>query len=118
MKWLILDNARTHTAKAYSLLNFGKSIGTRCPTGTIKYADQQGVKQVIDCYFKIGSNKGLSKGLIEISKDLNVKLPTKLKLEQLRDILSNHPAFKIVSSIDYVRCLSIGPYFRHHVSKN
>jgi hypothetical protein len=38
--------------------------------------------------------------LIEISKDLNIKLPPKVKLEQLRDILSNHPAFKIVSLLD------------------
>ncbi|CAF1419810.1 unnamed protein product [Rotaria sordida] len=92
---LILDNARTHTARSYSLLDFGKSIGTRCPTDTIEYVDQQGVTQVIDCYFKTGPNKGLSKGLIEISKELNIKLPPKLKLEQLRDILSSHPAFNI-----------------------
>ncbi|CAF4182784.1 unnamed protein product, partial [Rotaria sordida] len=90
-----LDNARIHTARSYSLLDFGKSIGTRCPTDTIEYVDQQGVTQVIDRYFKTGPNKGLSKGLIEISKELNIKLPPKLKLEQLRDVLSSHPTFNI-----------------------
>ncbi|CAF3889700.1 unnamed protein product, partial [Rotaria sp. Silwood1] len=28
---IIVDNARTHTAKSYSLNDFGKSVGTRCP---------------------------------------------------------------------------------------
>lgn len=112
---IIVDNARTHTAKAYSLLDFGKSIGTRCPTDTIEYVDQQDVRQVIDCYFKTGRNKGLSKGLIEISKELNVKLPPKLKLAQLRDILSNHPAFKIESLPERVSRLPIAPFFRRHV---
>ncbi|CAF4606386.1 unnamed protein product [Rotaria sp. Silwood2] len=97
---IIVDNARTHTAKAYFLLDFGKSIGTRCPIDKIEYFDQQGVKRIVDCFFKTGPYKGLSKGLIEISKDLNVKLPLTLKLQQLRNILSHHPAFKIVRSIE------------------
>jgi hypothetical protein len=97
---IIVDNAKTHTAKAYSLLDFGKSIGTRCPIDKIEYCDQKGVKCVVDCFFKTGPHKGLSKGLIEISKDLNVKLPPSIKLKQLRDILSHHPAFKIVRSIE------------------
>ena len=94
---IIVDNATTHTAKSYSLSDFGKSIGTKCTANTIEYIDSQGQLQVIDCFFKSGPHKGLSKGLLEISKELNVTLPSKLKLDQLRDILSNHPAFKVVS---------------------
>ena len=94
---IIVDNATIHTAKPYSLSDFGKSIGTKCTTDTIEYIDSQDQFQVIDCSFKSGPNKGLSKGLLEISKELNVKLPPKLKLDQLRDILSKHPAFKVVS---------------------
>ncbi len=41
---IVVDNAKTHTAKAYSLLDFGKSIGTRCATNTIEYIDKHGVK--------------------------------------------------------------------------
>ena len=81
---VIVDNATTHTAKPYSLSDFGKSIGTRCTTDTIEYMDSQGQLQVIDCFFKRGPNNGLSKGLLEISKELNVKLPPKVKLEQLK----------------------------------
>ncbi|CAF4648861.1 unnamed protein product, partial [Rotaria sp. Silwood2] len=92
---VIVDNATTHTAKPYSLSDFGKSIGTRCTTDTIEYIDSQGQLQVIDCFFKSGPNSGLSKGLLEISRELNVKLPPKVKLDQLREILANHPAFQV-----------------------
>ncbi|CAF2138799.1 unnamed protein product [Rotaria magnacalcarata] len=97
---VIVDNATTHTAKPYSLSDFGKSIGTRCTTDTIEYVDSQGQLQTIDCFFKSGPNNGLSKGLLEISKELNVKLPPKVKLEQLREILANHPAFKVISRLE------------------
>lgn len=99
---LVVDNATTHTVKPYSVFDFGKSIGTKCTTDTIEYIDSQGQQQTIDCFFRTGPNKGLSKGLIEISKELNIKLPPKLKLEQLREILATHPVFKVVSSIEYV----------------
>ena len=81
---VIVDNATTHTAKSYSLSYFGKSIGTRCTTDTLEYMDSQGQQQVIDCFFKRGPNNGLSKDLLEISKELYVKLPPKVKLEQLK----------------------------------
>ena len=90
---IIVHNATTYTAKPYSLSDFGKSIGIKCTTDTIEYIDSQGQLQVIDCFFYCGPNKGL----LEISTELNVKLPPKLKLDQLRDILSNHPAFEVVS---------------------
>ena len=47
--------------------------------------DSQDQLLVIDYFFKSGPNKGLSKGLLEISKELNDKLLPKLKLDQLRD---------------------------------
>ncbi|CAF4744477.1 unnamed protein product, partial [Rotaria sp. Silwood2] len=34
---IIVDNARTHTARPYSLQDFGKAIGTRCPIDKIEY---------------------------------------------------------------------------------
>ncbi|CAF2033495.1 unnamed protein product [Rotaria magnacalcarata] len=97
---IIVDNARTHSAKSHSLLDFGKSIGTRCPIDTIDYIDSRGVKQILDCYFQSGSNVGSSKGLFEISKELNIAVPDKVKLHDLRNILADHPAFKITSKLE------------------
>lgn len=93
----VVDNARTHSAKSHSLLDFGKSLGTRCPIDKIEYTDAQGNKQILDCYFQNGPNKGKSKGLMNLAKELKVNLPSKIKLEDLRALLSDHPAFKIVS---------------------
>ncbi|CAF4731122.1 unnamed protein product, partial [Rotaria sp. Silwood2] len=58
------------------------------------------VRRVIDYYFKQGPNKGKSKGLVEICKDLGVKLPDKVKLEEIHEILSKHPAFKNVTKLE------------------
>ncbi|CAF1484912.1 unnamed protein product, partial [Didymodactylos carnosus] len=41
-------------------------------------------QKVIDCYFKGGENKGKSKGLVELCKDLGVQLPAKIKLDDIR----------------------------------
>src|ERR1700722_2757911 len=94
----VVDNARTHTAKSHSLLDFGKSCGTRCPLDKIEYTDTQGKGHILHCYFESGPNKGLSKDLVEIAKELKVKLPSNIKLDDLRALLSDHPAFKTVSS--------------------
>ncbi|CAF4940588.1 unnamed protein product [Rotaria sp. Silwood1] len=53
-------------------------IGAQCPIEKIEYVDGNGVRQVIDCYFKEGPHKGKSKGLVEIGKDLGVKLLDKI----------------------------------------
>jgi hypothetical protein len=94
---IIVDNARTHTAKSYSLQDFGKSIVTCCPVKQIEYVDENGATKVIDCYFKGGENKGKSKGLVELCKDLGVQLPAKIKLDEIIKILSTHRAFQNVS---------------------
>jgi hypothetical protein len=96
---IIVDNARTHTTKAYSLLDFNKGITDRCPVDKIEYIDENGVTQVINCRFEQGPNKGKGKGLVELSKDLGVQLPDKINLSQIREILSKHPAFQNVSRI-------------------
>lgn len=96
---IIVDNARTHTTKAYSLQEFGKNIGTRCPVEKIEYVDENGATKVVDCYFKYGVNKDKSKGLVELCKELGVQLPAKVKLDKIREILSKHRAFQNVSEI-------------------
>ena len=63
----------------------------------IEYTDAQGQKQTLNCYFQNGPNYGKSKGLMHLAKDLEVKVPSKIKLEDLRTLLSDHPAFKTVT---------------------
>ena len=94
---IIVDNARTHTARSYSLQDFGKSIDTRCPVQQIEYVDEYGSTKIVDCYFKQGPNKDKSKGLVELCKDLRVQLPQKISLQEIRKILAEHRAFQNVS---------------------
>ncbi|CAF5016143.1 unnamed protein product, partial [Rotaria sp. Silwood1] len=96
----VVDNARTHSAKSHSLLDFGKSIGTRCPVDRIEYTDAQGQKQILNCYFQGGPNHGMSKGLLYLAKELQIQVPSKIRLEDLRVLLSDHPAFKTVSRLE------------------
>ena len=59
---IVVDNARTHSAKHYSVEEFGMKPGTRCPVDQIFYRDKNGKRQTIDCFFKAGDHKGQSKG--------------------------------------------------------
>ena len=99
---VLVDNVRTHTAKSYSLQDFGKNIGTRCPVEQIEYVDDHGSRKVLDCYFKDGPNKGKSKGLMELFRDLGVALPQTIKLHQVRETLAKHPAFQNVSMAHFI----------------
>lgn len=74
-------------------MDFGKSTGTRCPLDKIEYKDEHGQQQTLHCYFQNGSNRGLSKGLLCIAKELKLKVPAKILLNDLRTLLSHHPAF-------------------------
>jgi len=93
---IVVDNARTHTAKMYSLNDFGKSVGTRCPVETITYYDENGFTKIIDCYFKNGPHRGKSKGLLEIANELHLSIPRASKLGELHHLLSHHKAFENV----------------------
>lgn len=93
---IVVDNARTHTARLYTSRDFGKSIGTRCPVDAIEFTDTSGEKRKIETYFKSGPNSGRSKGLLEIAKELNIQIMAKIKLEELRRKLDQHPAFRNV----------------------
>lgn len=53
---VLVDNARTHTAKEYSLNQFGQNIGARCPIESVDYLDSDGKEQRISCYFESGKN--------------------------------------------------------------
>ena len=107
----IVDNARTHSAKSYSIAGFAKSIGMKCPVEKIDYIDSQGSKQTLDCYFREGPNEGKSKGLVEIAKELKVKAPSTLKLKELRKLLADHPAFTNVRRNFFLESIRLGFLF-------
>ena len=87
----------TLITKAYSLQEFGKTIGTRCPVERIDCVDENSATKTIDCYLKQGPYRKQSKGLVELAKELGVQLPDKVKLDEIREILSRHRAFQNVS---------------------
>jgi hypothetical protein len=52
--------------------------------------------QSLPCYFQNGPDKGKSKGLFQIAVELECRPPAGIKLNELRQLLSHHPAFKNV----------------------
>lgn len=94
---ILVDNARTHTAKPFSINDFGKGSGTRCPVSSIEYIDEMNNTKTIDCLIQSGPQKGRSKGLLAIALELGFKVSTNCKLDQLKSLLSSHKAFQNVS---------------------
>ncbi|CAF1542252.1 unnamed protein product [Adineta ricciae] len=97
---VLVDNARTHTTKPFSINDFGKGIGTRCPVSSIMYIDENNNKKIVDCYFRSGPHGGQSKGLLAIASELGLNVSSDCKLETLKSILSNHRAFQNVSKLE------------------
>ena len=96
---IIVDNARTYSARAYNVFDFGKGISTRCPVDQLQWMDYKGVIQSLSCYFQYGSNRGKSKDLYEIAVELNCNPSPKANLSDLRQLLAHHPAFQNVISL-------------------
>lgn len=94
---ILVDNARTHIARPFSIADFGKGIGTRCPVSSIEHVDDSNNTKVINLLFDSGPHKGLSKGLLNVALELGVKLPKKCKLDEIRSVLSTHQVFPRVS---------------------
>ena len=90
-------------------------MGTRCPVQFIEYIDENGNKQLINCYFKRGPNNGMSKGSLRIAKELNVPVPKACKLDQLRSLLSQHRAFQNLSITFHL--LKIISFFCVYITK-
>ena len=93
---VVVDNAKTHTAKEFSLDEFGMKPGTRCPVDQIQYIDDHGQQKTIQCYFTSGPSKGKSKGLLKIAKELKISLHDNIKLKELKELLGRHKAFQNV----------------------
>ena len=97
---IVVDNARTHAAKEYSINDFSKGIGTQCPVDFIHYFNDDGQLVSISCYFLQSEHKGKSKGLVKLSKDLSMPISSSMKLAEIGNILSNHSAFQNVSKLE------------------
>ncbi|CAF1689111.1 unnamed protein product, partial [Adineta ricciae] len=48
---LLVDNATTHSAREYTVNDFGRGTGTRCPVNTVQWLDSAGNKKKMDCFF-------------------------------------------------------------------
>jgi hypothetical protein len=79
----LVDNARTHTATEYSVNDFGMKPGTRYPVDNIDFIDEDGG----------------SIGLLALAHELNVFVPRKCSLNELKQLLAQHAAFKKVSRV-------------------
>ena len=102
----LLDDSGIHyvqySATAGTNLGYdiGKKIGTRCPVHSIEFVDTNGATQQISCYFSDGEHKEKSKGLLISAKELKIDVNDKIKLDELHQTLSNHPAFRNVSRLE------------------
>ena len=93
---VVVDNARMHNAKEFSLDEFGMKPGTRCPVDQIQYIDDHGQQKTIQCYFTSGPSRGKSKGLFKIAEELKISLHENIKLKELKELLGRHKAFQNV----------------------
>ena len=75
--------------------------GTRCPVDKIDYIDENNKKRTIEYY----DDDGCSKDLLALAYELNVFVPRKCKLNELKLLLSKHAASKSVSR-DLFSCLA------------
>ena len=94
---IVVDNARMHSAKEFSLNDFEENTGTRCPVDSIDYIGDDEKAQYLSCYFSSGEHKGKSKGLLILARELQLEVDDRIKLGDLHRIFSRHVAFKNIS---------------------
>ncbi len=86
---IFVDNARTHTAQLVNINDFRLNPNGNCPLEILTFIDDNENIQTINCY----EGNGVSKGLKKIAFELGYDLPAKIKIEELKKILIQHPAF-------------------------
>ena len=94
---ILVDNATTHSVREYTINDFGRGMGTRCPVKTIEWLDSVGKKKTIDCFFPRSDGNKKSKGLLVISQELGLNLSPNISLKDLKVELLKHPSFNNVS---------------------
>jgi hypothetical protein len=66
---VVVDNARTHSARAYSIENFSEGIHTACSDHVFRYLDIQSTSVSMTCHFMSDPDRAKSKGLAKLAKD-------------------------------------------------
>jgi hypothetical protein len=94
---ILADNARTYSTKAFSINDFAKGLGRRCPVSCIEYVDEMNHTKTLDCFFQTEPRKSQSKGLLAIALELGFKVSENCKLDELKSLLLGHKAFQSVS---------------------
>ena len=89
---ILVDNARTHTAQVVNMYDFRLHPNGQCPGETLYYIDDGGVAKNIDCF----DENGESKSLKQIAIELGYSLPEKIRIDEIRKILIENPAFSKV----------------------
>ena len=97
---VVVDNARTHSAREYNISDFGRKPGTKCPVDAIEYVDKQGNVVSILTYSDSGENKGKYKGLFKLANELQMPVDPTIKISEIRTILTKHPAFQNASKLE------------------
>jgi len=93
---LMIDNARTHTAKPFSINDFRKGTGYRsCPVEKLEWVDENNNECFINTHFD--GEDGASKGMFELCKELMlIPVDAQYKHFLLKDLVKlaeTHPAF-------------------------
>lgn len=100
-KMVLVDNARTHSAKKYDKTLLFKKPGTNCPYDSLEWNENGEIKKVS---FFFDNKKENSKGLFVMCKELKLipddAVEKNYNLNQLREIISIHPAFDERSNLE------------------
>ena len=76
---VIVDNARTHSAKKYDINQMNKGKNTRCPYNTLEWIEENVEIKSINCF----DNNGTSKGLFVVCKELGL-IAKELELKNIK----------------------------------
>ncbi len=74
---------------------------------SLEFLDDRGKSVNISCYFSSGENKGKSKGLLVLAKELKLPVQDSMRLGDLINVLATHRAFQNVSLIFNLFSLTI-----------
>jgi len=96
---LLVDNARTHTAKKYDKNLLFKKSGTNCPYETLEW-EENGEIKVFNFFDDENVSKGLFNACIELKLIDENSIPNDYSLEYLREVISNHKAFDQRSNLE------------------
>ena len=97
---VVVDHARTHTTKLVNINEFRLKPNGACPVDDLIWKDEHNIEKKLSCYFQDGPLIGQSKGLKQIALDLGFDLTDIKLLDEIKELLKDHPAFYDVSKLE------------------